>query len=72
MNDSQLFLLCMYVCTFEIIVTLLGDLKKECEGWPMMVRPVIAGDSASEISFRVICRPLRCVDQEVLISMFLV
>jgi hypothetical protein len=55
---------------FEEVVTLVGDLIKEQKGRPVVVRPVVTGHSAAEVSLCVVGSPLRCVDDQIFFAMF--
>ncbi len=57
--------------TFEVLIALLSYLIKEGKGRSMVVRPVIVGDLAMEVSFSVISGSLRCIDEPVLVAVSL-
>ena len=56
--------------SFEEVVALVRDLIKEQKGRPVVVRPVVTGHSATEVSFCVVGGPLRCVNDPILFAMF--
>jgi hypothetical protein len=58
--------------TFEVVVALPRNLEQESEWWPMMIWPVITRYSASKIPIRVIGVTFGCVDQMVLLAVFLI
>lgn len=58
--------------TFEPGVALSCDLIEEGEGRPVVVRPVVIGDSASKVASGIVSGTLRCINDVVLVSMFVI
>lgn len=58
--------------TFDVVVALLGNLKDETEGWPVVVWPVVLSGPVSEILGLVVRGPFAYIDKPVFIAMLFV